>query len=102
MKGNKVFSLVIFILMAFTEKANGPDDEFCGVRNTTFQAGEEVNYTVYYSVAGIYIDAGIATFTNVLEKMNGKSVYHISGVGKTNPSYDWVYKVRDKYETYID
>ena len=102
MKGNKIFSLVIFILMTFTEKANAPNDEFCGIRNTAFQAGEEVNYTVYYSVAGIYIDAGIATFTNVLEKMNGKPVYHISGVGKTNPSYDWVYKVRDKYESYID
>ncbi|MBS1655356.1 MAG: DUF3108 domain-containing protein, partial [Bacteroidetes bacterium] len=27
---------------------------------------------------------------------------HITGDGKTNSSYDWVYKVRDKYETYID
>ena len=34
--------------------------------------------------------------------MNGRPVYHIAGVGKTNPSYDWIYKVRDKYETFID
>ena len=31
-----------------------------------------------------------------------KPVYHVVGDGKTNSSYDWIYKVRDKYETYID
>lgn len=102
MKGIKALSLLPFALMAFIIKAEGPGDEVCAITNTTFQAGEEVDYTVYYAVAGIYIDAGIATFTNVPEKINGRPVYHISGVGKTNPSYDWVYKVRDKYETYID
>ena len=101
MKGIKALGLLALALMAFT-KAEPPDDEFCGVKNTAFQAGEEISYTVYYAVAGIYIDAGNATFTNVLEKMNNKPVYHISGVGKTNPSYDWIYKVRDKYETFID
>jgi len=34
--------------------------------------------------------------------MNGKPVYHIVGDGTTNSSYDFLYKVRDKYETYID
>ena len=86
MKGFKTLGLIAFVSMAFTIKAKAPDDEFCGIKNTTFQAGEEISYTVYYAVAGIYIDAGNATFTNVLEKMNGRSVYHIAGVGKTNPS----------------
>jgi hypothetical protein len=102
MKGLKIFGFLLFELMAFTKNAKAPDDEFCGIKNAAFQAGEVISYTVYYSVAGIYIDAGNATFTNVLEKMNGRPVYHIAGVGKTNPSYDWIYKVRDKYETFID
>src|ERR1700754_265491 len=96
----RIFSLLA--LMSFTIKAQAPDEGNCGVVNTSFQAGEEISYTVYYAVAGIYIDAGNATFTNVLEKMNGRPVYHIAGVGKTNPSYDWIYKVRDKYETFVD
>src|SRR6266540_1239580 len=102
MKGIKVLSLLAFAFMAFTIKAKAPDDEFCGIKNTAFLAGEEISYTVYYAVAGIYIDAGNATFTNVLEKMNNRPVYHVSGVGKTNPSYDWIFKVRDKYESFID
>jgi hypothetical protein len=24
------------------------------------------------------------------------------GIGSSNPSYDWIFKVRDRYESYID
>jgi hypothetical protein len=76
--------------------------EFCNVRNTAFRAGEEISFTVYYAVAGIFVNAGTAIFSNTLEKLNGKPVYHVTGTGVTHPSYDWIYKVRDKYETFID
>lgn len=102
MKGIKSLAIFSLALIAFTKNAKAPDDEFCGIKNTAFQAGEEISYTVYYNVAGIYIDAGAATFTNTIEKINNRPVYHITGDGKTNPSYDWIYKVRDKYETFID
>ena len=102
MKGIKSISMLSLALIAFSVRAQAPDDEFCSIRNTTFQAGEQVTYTVYYNVAGLYIDAGTAVFTNTLEKMNNRVVYHITGDGKTNPNYDWIYKVRDKYETFID
>ena len=58
--------------------------------------------TVYYAVAGIYVNAGTATFTNSLETLNSKPVYHIVGEGHSNSSYDVLYKVRDRYESYID
>lgn len=79
-----------------------PADEFCGIRNTAFQAGEQVTFHVYYSVVGAYIHAGTATFTTTLETYANKPVYHVVGDGKTKSSYDWIYRVRDKYETYFD
>lgn len=84
-----------------TAKVN-PADEFCGIRNTAFQAGEQVTFHVYYSVVGAYIHAGTATFTTTLGTYANKPVYHVVGDGKTKSSYDWIYRVRDKYETYID
>jgi hypothetical protein len=77
-------------------------EDFCSVKNTTTQNGEEINYTVFYSLAGIYANAGWAKFTNTLEKLNGKPVYHVMGSGASNTSYDWFYKVRDTYESFID
>lgn len=102
----KLIFLPAITLMAFTTKAKAPYAntyyDSCGIKNTAFQAGEKVTFKVYYAVAGIYVDAGTATFTNTLENLNNRPVYHIVGEGHTNPSYDIFYKVRDKYETYID
>jgi hypothetical protein len=77
-------------------------DNFCGIRNRSFQSGENITYTVFYSVVGVYINAGTATFSTNLERMNNKPVYHVVGTGNSNSKYDWIFKVRDRYESYID
>jgi Protein of unknown function (DUF3108) len=76
-------------------------DDFCGIRNTAFSAGETSTFTVFYTL-GVYIAAGEATFNVNLERLNNKPVYHITGEGKTYGFYDNFFKVRDKYETFID
>lgn len=95
----KIF-LVVFVLSAFTT-AN-PGDEFCGLKNTSFQAGESVTMRVFYSTLGIYVSAGEATFNTGLERFNGKTTYHCVGEGKSYPFFDNFFKVRDRYESYID
>ena len=77
-------------------------DDFCSIRNSAFQAGERIDFNIYYSVIGLYVNAGNASFTTTLEKMNNKNVYHVVGDGSSNNSYDWIFKVRDKYESYFD
>ena len=91
----------IFCLCLFAINANAQTN-FCGIKNTSTQNSEEVSYTVFYYVAGLYVNAGTATFSNNLENLNGKPVYHVIGEGGSNAKYDWIYKVRDKYESYID
>ena len=103
MKRIKLFIPLVVGLISFSHQTNNvPQDNFCGIRNIAFQVDEEVSFTVYYAVAGIYVNAGNALFTSKLETMNNRPVYHVIGDGKTNPSYDWLYRVRDKYESYID
>jgi len=65
-------------------------------------AGESLTYNVFYAVAGIYVNAGTANFTLTKDKVNNVPCYHVVGEGHTNSSYDWIFKVRDKYETYFD
>jgi len=77
-------------------------DEFCGLHNHAFQAGERITYKVYYTLAGIFVAAGEAVFNTTLEQLNGHMVYHVTGDGSTYNFYDNFFKVRDKYETYID
>ena len=79
----------------------GPGNEFCSnIRNTAFNAGESLTYKVSYVLAGVSLSGGEATFNTSLEKFQGKNVYHVIAEGKSY--HDVLFKVRDKYETYID
>jgi hypothetical protein len=78
-----------------------PGSQFCGnIRNTAFSPGEKLTYRVAYVLAGVALNGGEATFNTSLEKYQGKCVYHVVAEGKS--THDLFFKVRDKYETYID
>jgi hypothetical protein len=70
-------------------------------QNIAFQSDEKITYSVFYTVIGFYVNAGTATLTTTLERMDNNDVFHVVGEGKTNPRYDWIFKVRDRYETYF-
>lgn len=94
--------LIFLMLTGLSWLPMETNNDFCGIRNLAFQDGENITFNVFYSVVGLYINAGNANFTTTLEQLNNKPVYHVTGSGSSNPSYDWIFKVRDKYETFID
>src|SRR4051794_40157142 len=102
MKFRRILFILSFGIISLSITADAQIQDFCGLKNTSFQEGEQISYVVYYNVAGIYVNAGSAVFTSALERMNNRMVFHVTGEGKTNPSYDWIFKVRDKYESFID
>lgn len=68
--------------------------------NTAFKEGEVLTYRLHYGI----MDAGVAVLEvkpSVLE-ISGRKVYHVVGNGYSKGSFDWFYKVRDRYETFID
>src|SRR5690242_18005734 len=67
-----------------------------------FQPGEKITYTVAYHVIGLYVNAGTASFTTAKANVATGDVYHLVGEGATNQRYDWIFKVRDRYESYFD
>jgi hypothetical protein len=88
--------LVMFSVQLFAQS------DFCAARNTSFKDGERLIFKIYYNMGFVWINAGNVHFNTDLEEINGHKVYHITGDGKTAKSYEWFYKVRDRYETYID
>lgn len=99
----RAFITVCILLLTVLSLPLKADNDFCGgIHNTAFQAGESITYKVLYKLANVYVGAGEAVFSNTLEKLNGKDVYHVVGDGKTYSFYDKFYRVRDRYESYID
>jgi hypothetical protein len=74
--------------------------EFRTLDYQAFKSGEKLTYRLHYGL----VDAGEA----VLEvkksprKVLDRELYHVVGTGKSLPAFDWFFKVRDRYETYID
>jgi hypothetical protein len=93
--------LILLLILPGTVSLSAGDD-FCGLRNSAFQDGESVSYNVFYSVIGLYVNAGTANFSVGAEKMINRPVYHVVGTGTSNSNYDWIFKVRDRYESFID
>lgn len=94
--------LVLFLFLTLPCIRLTAGDDFCGVRNKAFKAGEILTYTIFYNVAGIYINAGTASFNTTLESLGSVPVYHVVGTGTSNSSYDFIFKVRDRYESFFD
>lgn len=77
-----------------------PQNELPQVNNEAFKEGEILSYRLHYG----FIDAGVAVLEvkpQVLE-VSGRKVYHVVGNGYSKGTFDWFFKVRDRYETYID
>ena len=69
----------------------------CGRNNDVFLDGEKIVYKIYYNWNFIWIAAGEVIF----EVQDLGDQYHISAVGRTFRSYDWVFKVRDYYDSFV-
>lgn len=68
--------------------------------NEAFKSGESLSYRLHYG----FMDAGVAILTVLPEvkEIGGRKVYHIVGDGYSKGSFDWFFKVKDRYETYLD
>ena len=68
--------------------------------NTAFKVGEVLTYRLHYGI----MDAGTAILEVKPEVMDisGRKVYHVVGNGFSKGTFDWFFKVRDRYETFID
>ncbi|MEM9982035.1 MAG: DUF3108 domain-containing protein [Bacteroidota bacterium] len=69
----------------------------CVIKNSTFQAGEEMVYKLYYNWNFVWIPAGEVTFS----VQETAQEYQLSAVGRTYSSYNKIFKVEDRYDSFV-
>ena len=84
-------AIILFLFFVFLE------DLFA--KETPFISGEKTEYKIYFS--SIWVGNSTLEVNDEIA-VNGRKSYYIKGTGKTTPFFDWFFKVRDVYETYID
>lgn len=68
--------------------------------NRAFKEGEKLTYRLHYGI----MNAGVAELMVKPEILDirGRKVYHVVANGYTKGAADWFFRVRDRYESYID
>jgi hypothetical protein len=101
------FSGLILLMSAFTflpqtNESHKTEENFKyrKITNQAFSFNEKLTYRVHYGIinaAAVTMEVG----ESFIDK-NDRKCYHIKADGRTLKSFDWAYKVRDKFESYID
>jgi len=89
--------LIALILCSFSLNGQPP---FRKIANPAFKPGEILEYRFHYG----FVDAGIGRLEvkETFSTINNRKCYHIVGTGETRGAFDWFFKVRDRFESYID
>jgi hypothetical protein len=97
----KILIVILTVILIFfpSEKFAQKRDDFRKVENNAFKVGEKLTFDVNYG----FITAGVAEYNiSKTMKLAGRDVYQITFGVNTVSTFDALYKVRDRYETYVD
>lgn len=98
MKHQTRFFLFLFVASFFVPKTS------CG-QDLPYKPGEELNFLVYYDaplIGKLYAGKAVLEFQSSDEKIQGRSVFHAVGRGYSTGSFDFFFKVRDRFESWFD
>ena len=94
----RAFGILLLLLARFLSFSQNK----CDIQKTAFESGESLAYEIYYHWGLIWVNAGEAEFSVKHEEFAKQKLFHLVGAGNTYKSYDWFYKVRDKFDTWSD
>src|SRR6185437_15164743 len=91
---------LILALLATAIFTNSFGQEMATIVAPVFKSGEQLSYKLKY---GFFTAAEANLKVETTDKkFDGRPVFHIVADGKTAGAFDVFYKVRNRYETYVD
>lgn len=90
-----LFYVLLFLLLG----SKGFSQELTKISEPVFKVGEKLSYKMKY---GVFTAAEADIRVEASDKKFDGSAFHLIAEGKTAGSFDFFYKVRNKYESYVD
>jgi len=94
----------LFILAGLIVFASFTDD-LRSFDNRAFKRGEYLKYRVFYDswvTSGLTAGIGTVRVLDENKKFHGRDTYHLEVIGRSVGLFNWFFKVRDKFESYVD
>lgn len=93
-----LFSLLALCFVSVTTLAQEANE-------LAFSRGENLKYWVYYDaplIGKVYAGKASLVISKDKDLFNGKSTFHAIGSGRSTGSFDFFFKVRDRFESWFD
>ena len=87
--------LIVIILLLHSFVATAGAQTSCGIENKAFQAGELLNYNLYFNWQFVWVKVGSATMSTTKTKFEGNDVFRTSLITRGNNKLDGVFVMRD-------
>lgn len=91
-------SFAIFVFLVIVNKSFSQ----CVSEVDAFAPGEKVSYFAYYNWGFIWVHAGNVEFSVGQRTYLNKKTFQLEATGTSLKSYDWIFKVRDKFQSLVD
>lgn len=91
----KLIQLILIITLSQSLRSQSLVEQF-----PVFKVGEKITYSATYNWGFIWINAGVVEFNVNKAKYKNTDVYWFHSYGSSVPSYDWLFKVRDYFQTF--
>lgn len=88
----------IFVFLMLSGFIFGQD---CSPQNINFKSGERITYRAVYNWGFIWVNAGDVEFTVNDTSYLGEPALHLKSTGWSLQKYDWLFKVRDRFESIV-
>jgi hypothetical protein len=95
-----LYALHFFLLISGAGRVSGQPGK-CDIENYSFQPGEEARYRISYNWFVLWTDVGEVWFSVKESNISGTPCLHLLARGATYKSWDWFFKVRDRYESWV-
>jgi len=97
----KIFLVILLIMsVGFVNAQDTVKKEYRKITQTAFGLGEHLEYEISYG----FITAGnvVIEVAPQYQVINGRDCFDVTMTINSAPSFEWVYKMQDKYKCYID
>lgn len=74
---------------------------FSQTKGLPFKFGERLTYSAHYHWGLFWMEAGEVIFQIDSLEQNEDTLIHMEGIGKTLAKYDWLFKVRDTFQSIV-
>lgn len=93
-------AIIIFSVITTSAQDSSVSKDFRKIKQNAFKPGEKLTFEINYG----FVTAGEAVMEvdKNYQNINGRKCYDIRFNVNSTSSFDWVYKVRDFYRTYVD